>query len=538
MLEKKILTAIVFTLCFAAISSADDQAQTLDLVASSALASKVTLPSLSKDVIDALQVPKTVVSSVANGFLPTITASAKPATSSATLTLNVTEVKDGDWVGVTVSGVAKPTTSDALAIYLQDPADSSIGLNRLIKYKWANADPSYVKTGKASFSFRVINQRRPLLFYFFNNATVANGFFNGATLAAASDPIPFKNYNEPTQVHLALTKTQGEVLVQWSTRDVGVPTVIYGTDSGKLLQVAIGSTTSYKATDMCGIPANDTGFLDPGTLNYVKLTDLKPDTTYYYVYGDVKMGLGEQLSFKTGPAKGPSSTVKFLAIADHGHAQVDGSTEYEWTQSATDGALAVPNPLDTAPDNTLDSLTALIYNLLTQDTEQQGSALNTLASLVSDSADRTLFLLNGDVSYARGETSSWDVYMDSMTSIGGIVPWMLVEGNHERDEPFTGDRYQNQNADSGGECSIPYARRLQSVGNPKWVPSDPSWYSFDHGNIHFIGYSTEIDFSPGSEQYKFIEADLAAVDRSVTPWVVLSESLPSPILCEVLHPID
>lgn len=30
------------------------------------------------------------------------------------------------------------------------------------------------------------------------------------------------------------------------------------------MQVAIGSTTSYKASDMCGIPANDTGFLDPG----------------------------------------------------------------------------------------------------------------------------------------------------------------------------------------------------------------------------------------------------------------------------------
>lgn len=55
---------------------------------------------------------------------------------------------------------------------------------------------------------------------------------------------------------------------------------------------------------------------------------------------------------------------------------------------------------------------------------------------------------------------------------------------------------------SAGECSIPYARRLQSVGNPKWVPSDPSWYSFDHGNIHIIGYSTEIDFSPVSDQYK------------------------------------
>ena len=55
----------------------------------------------------------------------------------------------------------------------------------------------------------MINQRRPLLFYFFSNATVANGFFSGATLAAASSPIPFKNYNEPTQIHLALTKNQG-----------------------------------------------------------------------------------------------------------------------------------------------------------------------------------------------------------------------------------------------------------------------------------------------------------------------------------------
>ncbi len=35
-----------------------------------------------------------------------------------------------------------------------------------------------------------------------------------------------------------------------------------------------------------------------------------------------KMGMGEQLSFRTAPAKGPSGTVKMLVIADHGHAQV------------------------------------------------------------------------------------------------------------------------------------------------------------------------------------------------------------------------
>lgn len=44
---------------------------------------------------------------------------------------------------------------------------------------------------------------------------------------------------------------------------------------------------------------------------------------------------------------------------------------------------------------------ALIYNVLTDDNAQQGSALYTLESLVADSKDRSLFLLNGDVSYAR-----------------------------------------------------------------------------------------------------------------------------------------
>ena len=44
---------------------------------------------------------------------------------------------------------------------------------------------------------------------------------------------------------------------------------------------------------------------------------------------------------------------------------------------------------------------ALIYNVLTDDNAQQGSALVTLRSLVADSAGRSLFLLNGDVSYAR-----------------------------------------------------------------------------------------------------------------------------------------
>ena len=81
--------------------------------------------------------------------------------------------------------------------------------------------------------------------------------------------------------------------------------------------------------------------------------------------------------------------------------QVDGSTEYEYTQEPTNPALPLANPQHFGPTYTAQELQAFVYNVLTQDNSQQGSALPTLQKLVDDSVDRSLFLLNGDVSYAR-----------------------------------------------------------------------------------------------------------------------------------------
>ena len=47
------------------------------------------------------------------------------------------------------------------------------------------------------------------------------------------------------------------------------------------------------------------------------------------------------------------------------------------------------------------------------------------------------------------------------------------------------------------------------------------WWSKDIGLIHFVGISTEHDFSVGSVQYTWLESDLGTVDRSITPWVVV-----------------
>ena len=53
-----------------------------------------------------------------------------------------------------------------------------------------------------------------------------------------------------------------------------------------------------------------------------------------------------------------------------------------------------------------------------------------------------------------------------------------------------------------------------------WRLAGRDYYSFDHGPIHFVQFSTEVNFEPGSDQYAFVTADLAAVDRSKTPWVI------------------
>ena len=49
------------------------------------------------------------------------------------------------------------------------------------------------------------------------------------------------------------------------------------------------------------------------------------------------------------------------------------------------------------------------------------------------------------------------------------------------------------------------------------------WYSFDVANVHIAVMSTEayFFFNGAATQYAWLEADLAAVDRAKTPWLVV-----------------
>ena len=47
-------------------------------------------------------------------------------------------------------------------------------------------------------------------------------------------------------------------------------------------------------------------------------------------------------------------------------------------------------------------------------------------------------------------------------------------------------------------------------------------YSVNVGNVHVIVFSTEHDFLTGSDQYNWMAADLEAVNRTLTPWVIVT----------------
>ena len=54
-----------------------------------------------------------------------------------------------------------------------------------------------------------------------------------------------------------------QVVVQWTTRDVGSPVAQVGTASGAYTQTAVAVTNTYPRSEMVGPPANTFGYFDP-----------------------------------------------------------------------------------------------------------------------------------------------------------------------------------------------------------------------------------------------------------------------------------
>lgn len=121
------------------------------------------------------------------------------------------------------------------------------------------------------------------------------------------------------------------MMVQWVTRDRGSPGVRWGRRPGRYTASAPGDSATYALADMCGPPANASGWAEPGWLHGAVMAGLQPGQRYYYRYGDLSADdegawSGEE-TFVAPPAPGSGATVTLLAVADLGQAEVDGSME-------------------------------------------------------------------------------------------------------------------------------------------------------------------------------------------------------------------
>ena len=144
------------------------------------------------------------------------------------------------------------------------------------------------------------------------------------------------------------------------------------------------------------------------------------------------------------------------------------------------------------------------------DLGQTGWTASTLSHI--GGADYDMLLLPGDLSYADTQQPLWDSFGRLVQPLASARPWMVTEGNHEVEAlpvvgfaPFVAynARWRMPHEESGSASNL--------------------YYSFDMagGAAHVVMLGSYTEFEQGSEQYAWLERDLAGVDRRKTPWLLV-----------------
>ena len=370
---------------------------------------------------------------------------------------------------------------------------------------------------KGQYEFILTNHRAAINWVLFSGSLTNASDFE---VLAISKPVQVSDATAPMHLRLARTSSAGQLRVSWTSAqsDAEAQHVVqWGDYPSKLGRVTTAVTHTYTASDLCGFPANASGFQAPGYFHEAVL-DLSVTSAplQHYRVGSAMFGWSDTHAFATPSAASPHTPLSVVITADMGETYEDGS-QYHWAEPA-----AV-------------NTTVHIARLLKS---RGGPGID-------------LILHPGDLSYATGYESEWDRFMAQIEELSSAVPYMTGQGNHERDFPDSGNSIGG--GDSGGECGVPTQARFhmptcpppntapclgQKVPHPYPAspptrgspaerrrgpvgPADDGWYSFEQGPLHVAMLNTEMPSTPGSRQHTFVAADLAAVDRMRTPWLIV-----------------
>ena len=100
---------------------------------------------------------------------------------------------------------------------------------------------------------------------------------------AVSPTVNFTSFNEPTQIHLALTSNPTEMRVIFVTKDPVNGYVKYGKASDRLFFSGLAEVVTYEKKDMCDAPANTIlGWREPGYFHVAIMIGLESGVRYFY----------------------------------------------------------------------------------------------------------------------------------------------------------------------------------------------------------------------------------------------------------------
>ncbi|KAL5542625.1 hypothetical protein UlMin_010335 [Ulmus minor] len=292
---------------------------------------------------------------------------------------------------------------------------------------------------------------------------------------------------EPEQISVSLSASHDSVWISWITGDFQIGEDIEPLDPNSVDSVVIyglyGHPLTHKATGYSQVynqlyPYEGLQNYTSGIIHHVLLKGLRPDILYQYQCGDPKQGMSDVHFFRTMPVSGPKSYPSRIAVV---------------------GDLG------------------LTYNT-TSTIEHLTSNHPDLVLLLGGVSYADLYLTNGtgsDCYYCsfpqtpihESYQPRWDYWGRYMQPLTSSVPIMVVEGNHEREEQIKHRTF------------VAYSSRF-AFPSKESKSSSTLYYSFNAGGVHFIMLSAYTSYDRTARQYKWLEKDLAKVNRKVTPWLV------------------
>lgn len=436
-------------------------------------------------------------------------------------------------------------------IALYSPPDADLNRTTPIRYQAISWNKSFCETGNAIFRFQLNNlhtsgyrayllqggvERTPVMTPFTQlfrpnlKPWMAIGglradpaaYLPSKVLAFSSRDLIFNNWNEPTHIRITAGRQPGLYIVSWNQAENTTGGYVrYSNNTSQNaweggVRVVAKSAWTLSKNDVCGHgPASGPGFRSMGTQFSAELTLREQGTIYYAVGSDGNFTSATfRFTVPLLPGTRTNSPQEWVIYADQGVGYTDDSHSVRNLnngRTSRDISIAVENV----------------------------------------SLSRTLqgVLVSGDVTYADGYFAQTEEYLDMTQTTFASTVCLISAGNHESawyrggssnlsfpnafanynsadNSTVTADFWSREsNPDisisSGGECGVSF--KIWPEVNA--TPAKP-WYAWSAGLLTMVIWSSEHDFTTGSEQWNWLNATLAQVDRQLTPWLMVTAHRP------------